>query len=182
MTHRTLTISQSADWRAGLRQAGKLAAQGRYAGEVLNFESPAQLFKQLSDKRWELVRLAQGFCMHTSLGCSKPPGHATGFAPSPFGAEGCGSSSACAELDSLKSGSVSLPAPRRGWGPGAPASCRHPDRPSADGPHPHPPPEGEGVKTGAQSAPFAIKKEVCIHKGPRERGHVDQRTCPPGGP
>lgn len=60
MTHRTLTISQSADWRAGLRQAGKLAAQGRYAGEVLNFESPAQLFKQLSDKRWELVRLAQG--------------------------------------------------------------------------------------------------------------------------
>jgi len=60
MTRRTLTISQSADWRAGLRQAGKLAAKGRYAGEMLNFESPAQLFKQLSDKRWELVRLAQG--------------------------------------------------------------------------------------------------------------------------
>jgi len=60
MTQRTLTISQSADWRAGLRQAGALAAKGRYAGEVLNFETPAQLFKQLSDKRWELVRLAQG--------------------------------------------------------------------------------------------------------------------------
>ena len=60
MTQRVLTISQSADWRAGLRAAAKSVAKGRYAGEVLNFESPAQLFKQLSDKRWELVRLAQG--------------------------------------------------------------------------------------------------------------------------
>ena len=60
MTQRTLTISQSEDWRAGLRGAARSVAKGRYAGEVLNFESPAQLFKQLSDKRWELVRLAQG--------------------------------------------------------------------------------------------------------------------------
>lgn len=59
MTQRTLTISQNTDWRAGLRAAGRAAAGGRYTGEVLNFESPAQLFKQLSDKRWELVRLAQ---------------------------------------------------------------------------------------------------------------------------
>jgi len=60
MTHRILTISQSTDWRAGLRAAGKLATRGAYAGEVLNFETPAQLFRQLSDRRWELVRLAQG--------------------------------------------------------------------------------------------------------------------------
>ena len=60
MTHRTLTISQTDDWRAGLRAAGASAEQGRYAGEWLNFESPAQLFKHLTDKRWELVRLAQG--------------------------------------------------------------------------------------------------------------------------
>ena len=33
------------------------------------------------------------------------------LSPSPFGAEGCGSSSACAELDSLKSDSVSLSPP-----------------------------------------------------------------------
>lgn len=60
MTQRTLTISQNTDWRAGLRAAGKAVTRGRYAGEVLNFETPAQLFRQLSDKRWELVRLAQG--------------------------------------------------------------------------------------------------------------------------
>lgn len=60
MTRRTLTISQNADWRAGLRQSAKQAAGGRYAGEVLNFETPAQLFKRLTDKRWELVHLAQG--------------------------------------------------------------------------------------------------------------------------
>ena len=60
MTQRTLTISQSADWRTGLRKAARAARSGGYAGEVLNFESPAQLFGQLSDKRWELVRLAQG--------------------------------------------------------------------------------------------------------------------------
>jgi predicted transcriptional regulator len=60
MTQRTLTITQSADWRGGLRAAGQSARAGRYAGEVLNFESPAQLFRQLSDRRWELVRLAQG--------------------------------------------------------------------------------------------------------------------------
>ena len=60
MTVRTLTITQTPDWRAGLRAAGKAATRGRYAGEVLNFESPAQFFGQLTEKRWELVRVAQG--------------------------------------------------------------------------------------------------------------------------
>lgn len=60
MTERTLTITQTPDWRAGLRAAGKAALRGRYAGEVLNFESPAQFFGQLTERRWELVRAAQG--------------------------------------------------------------------------------------------------------------------------
>ena len=60
MTERTLTITQMTDWRAGLRAAGKSASHGRYAGEVLNFESPAQFFGQLTEKGWELVRAAQG--------------------------------------------------------------------------------------------------------------------------
>ena len=60
MTERTLTITQTPDWRAGLRAAGKAALRGRYAGEVLNFESPSQFFGQLTEKRWELVRAAQG--------------------------------------------------------------------------------------------------------------------------
>ena len=60
MTERTLTITQMTDWRAGLRAAGKAASRGRYAGEVLNFESPAQFVGQLTEKRWELVRAAQG--------------------------------------------------------------------------------------------------------------------------
>lgn len=60
---RKLTITLSADWRAGLKAAGKTAAKGiktgRYQGEVLNFETPAILFSQLTEKRWELVRLLQ---------------------------------------------------------------------------------------------------------------------------
>ena len=60
MTVRTLTITQTPDWRAGLRAAGKATVRGRYAGEVLNFENPAQFFGQLTERRWELVRAAQG--------------------------------------------------------------------------------------------------------------------------
>ncbi|MBK6869381.1 MAG: hypothetical protein IPG98_16270 [Burkholderiales bacterium] len=57
---RTLTLTQNADWRAGLRAAGEVAAKGRYAGETLNFETPAQLFSHMTEKRWQLIRLAQG--------------------------------------------------------------------------------------------------------------------------
>ena len=52
MTVRTLTITQTPDWRAGLRAAGKATVRGRYAGEVLNFENPAQFFGQLTERRW----------------------------------------------------------------------------------------------------------------------------------
>lgn len=48
-----------------------------------------------------------------------PP--APGPTPSPAGAEGRGSSSANAELDGLKSGGVSPPAPGPGWGQAQPA-------------------------------------------------------------
>ena len=60
MTERTLTITQMTDWRAGLRAAGKAASRGRYAGEVLNFESPSQFFGQLTEKRWELLKALRG--------------------------------------------------------------------------------------------------------------------------
>lgn len=60
MTERYLTITLQPDWRSGLRTAAKLAKANTYQGEVLNFESPAHFFGQLSEKRWEIVRAAQG--------------------------------------------------------------------------------------------------------------------------
>ena len=61
MNDRFLTITLQPDWRAGLRVAAAAAAQhDAYQGEVLNFESPGQFFGQLTEKRWALVRAAQG--------------------------------------------------------------------------------------------------------------------------
>ncbi|SIT65921.1 Predicted transcriptional regulator [Ectothiorhodosinus mongolicus] len=60
MTDRYLTITLESDWRSALRRAGQLANSETYQGEVLNFETPAQFFAQLTEKRWELVRAAQG--------------------------------------------------------------------------------------------------------------------------
>ncbi|MDO5690938.1 MAG: hypothetical protein Q4G70_00450 [Pseudomonadota bacterium] len=57
---RTLTITQSTDWRTGLRAAGRAAAARRYTVESLNFETPAQLFSHMTEKRWQLIQLAQG--------------------------------------------------------------------------------------------------------------------------
>ncbi|MFT7723809.1 MAG: hypothetical protein QM788_13435 [Roseateles sp.] len=57
---RTLTITLNSDWRAALRQAGKQAASASYAGEVLNFETPAAFFGQLTERRWAIVRAMQG--------------------------------------------------------------------------------------------------------------------------
>ena len=57
---RTLTITLKPDWRAALRATGKRAKAKTYQGEVLSFETPGQFFGQLSEKRWELVRVAQG--------------------------------------------------------------------------------------------------------------------------
>lgn len=60
MSERFLTITLQPDWRAGLRAAAAAARQGRYQGEVLNFESPGHFFGMLTGKRWELLRAAQG--------------------------------------------------------------------------------------------------------------------------
>ncbi len=60
MNDRCLTITLQPDWQAGLRAAALAARKSGYQGEVLNFESPGQFFGMLTEKRWELVRAAQG--------------------------------------------------------------------------------------------------------------------------
>ena len=60
MTERYLTITLQPDWKGALRAIGKTAHADTYQGEVLNFESPGLFFGQLTEKRWELVRTAQG--------------------------------------------------------------------------------------------------------------------------
>ena len=60
MTNRYLTITLQPDWKAALRSTAKAAKSDAYQGEVLNFESPAHFFGQLTEKRWEIVRATQG--------------------------------------------------------------------------------------------------------------------------
>jgi predicted transcriptional regulator len=60
MTERYLTITLQPDWKGALRAIVKTAQADNYQGEVLNFESPGHFFGQLTEKRWELVRTAQG--------------------------------------------------------------------------------------------------------------------------
>ena len=60
MTERYLTITLQPDWKGALRAMAHTAKADTYQGEVLNFESPAHFFGQLSEKRWEIVRTAQG--------------------------------------------------------------------------------------------------------------------------
>lgn len=60
MTERYLTITLQSDWKGALRAAAQVAKAGTYQGEVLNFETPAQFFGQLTKKRWDIVRAAQG--------------------------------------------------------------------------------------------------------------------------
>jgi len=60
MTQRNLTITLQPDWKAAIRATGVAAKADTYQGEVLNFETPAQFFGQLSEKRWDIVRAAQG--------------------------------------------------------------------------------------------------------------------------
>jgi predicted transcriptional regulator len=60
MTQRNLTITLQPDWKAAIRAVGVAAKADTYQGEVLNFETPAQFFGQLSEKRWNIVRAAQG--------------------------------------------------------------------------------------------------------------------------
>ena len=72
MTNRNLTITLQPDWKSALRAVAKtLKGAQDYQGEVLNFESPAHFFGQLTEKRWELVRAAQGqgdFCQQGLCG------------------------------------------------------------------------------------------------------------------
>jgi hypothetical protein len=60
MTQRNLTITLQPDWKAAIRAVGVAAKSDTYQGEVLNFETPAQFFGQLTEKRWGIVRAAQG--------------------------------------------------------------------------------------------------------------------------
>lgn len=60
MTERYLTITLQSDWKGALRAAAQVVKAGIYQGEVLNFETPAQFFGQLTEKRWDIVRAAQG--------------------------------------------------------------------------------------------------------------------------
>lgn len=60
MTQRHLTITLQSDWKEGVRAAARSERAGTYQGEVLNFETPAQFFGQLTEKRWDVVRAAQG--------------------------------------------------------------------------------------------------------------------------
>ena len=60
MMQRNLTITLEPDWKAALRATAKFAKAKTYQGEVLNFETPAHFFGQLTERRWELVRTAQG--------------------------------------------------------------------------------------------------------------------------
>ncbi|MCF8169336.1 MAG: hypothetical protein K9K38_13430 [Rhodoferax sp.] len=60
MTERYLTITLQPDWKGALRAMVKTAQPEKYQGEILNFESPGHFFGQLSEKRWEIVRAAQG--------------------------------------------------------------------------------------------------------------------------
>ncbi|MBV8045608.1 MAG: hypothetical protein JO171_00520 [Paludibacterium sp.] len=60
MTERYLTITLQPDWKQALRGVAEAAKADSYQGETLNFESPAQFFGQLTERRWEIVRAAQG--------------------------------------------------------------------------------------------------------------------------
>jgi predicted transcriptional regulator len=60
MNERFLTITLQPDWKSALRATALAAKADTYQGEVLNFESPGHFFGQLSEKRWEIVRAAQG--------------------------------------------------------------------------------------------------------------------------
>ena len=71
------------------------------------------------------TRAWQRLAPYRAMGYAVLPLCAKLLPPRPSGAEGRGSSSACAELDGLKGGGVSPPAPGQGWGSAALApSCR----------------------------------------------------------
>ena len=60
---RVLTITLSADWITGLKDAARKANKGiqqsKYQGETINFETPGVFFSQLTENRWNIVRSLQ---------------------------------------------------------------------------------------------------------------------------
>ena len=60
MTERYLTLTLQPGWKSALRAAGQVAKADTYQGEVLKFETPTQFFGLLTEKRWDIVRAAQG--------------------------------------------------------------------------------------------------------------------------
>lgn len=59
MDKRKLTITLQADSNAALRAAGKLAQHTRYQGETINFQTPAEFFSRLTERRWDIVNALQ---------------------------------------------------------------------------------------------------------------------------
>lgn len=63
MKQRKLTIRIRRDTRSALADLGKEFVRtwktGRSSGDILDFESPAVLFRVLSPKRWELIEQLQ---------------------------------------------------------------------------------------------------------------------------
>lgn len=61
---RTLTITTGQNWQDALRAASSSAQAaldtGTYQGESLNFESPAAFFGQLTERRWQMIRMMMG--------------------------------------------------------------------------------------------------------------------------
>lgn len=60
MASRTLRVTLNPDWRSALRSAGRAAQRETYQGETLNFETPAQLFARLTERRWALAQALMG--------------------------------------------------------------------------------------------------------------------------
>ncbi len=58
MTQRHLSIILQPDCKAAIRAVGVAAKSDTYQGEVLNYETPAQFFGQLTEKLWVIVMLA----------------------------------------------------------------------------------------------------------------------------
>ncbi|WP_397476073.1 hypothetical protein [Pusillimonas sp.] len=61
---RSLTTTTGQNWQQALRHAGGRAKAaldtGQYQGESLNFESPGAFFSQLTERRWQMIRVMMG--------------------------------------------------------------------------------------------------------------------------
>jgi hypothetical protein len=53
-----MTTTLQPDCKAAILAVGVVAKSDTYQGEVLNYETPAQFFGQLTEKLWDIVMLA----------------------------------------------------------------------------------------------------------------------------